>query len=77
MNCINLINLIEVTIKEGKKKIGNKYFSNVNHCLKNAQHKAFIVTENLSYHEEADTKLVAFVEAANIANGQWVMIGSL
>ena len=31
-----LFNLIEVELKEGKKKVGDKviYFLNVNHCLK-------------------------------------------
>ena len=73
-----LFNLIEVALKEGKKKIGDKviYFSNVNHCLKITQHEAFIVTEKSSDHEEADTKLVALVKAANIANGKTVMIRS-
>ena len=74
-----LFNLIEVALKDGKKRIGDKviYFSNVNHCLKITQHEAFIVTEKLSDDEEADTKLVALVKAANIANGKLVMIRSL
>ena len=73
-----LFNLIEVALKEGKKKIGDKviYFSNVNHCLKITQHQAFIVTEKSSDHEETNTKLVALVKAANIANGKTVMIRS-
>ena len=73
-----LINLREVELKEGKKKVGDKviYFSNVNHCLKIAQHVAFIVSEKSSDHEEADTKLVALVGAANIENCKTVMIRS-
>ena len=71
-----LINLREVELKEGKKKVGDKviYFSNVNHCLKITQHVAFIVTEKSSDHEEADTKLVALGGAANIENGKAVMV---
>ena len=69
---------IEVELKEGKKKVGNKviYFSNVHHSLKFTQHVAFVVTEKSSDHEEADTKLVAFVGAANIENDKTVMIRS-
>ena len=71
-----LINLREVELKEGKKKVGDKviYFSNVNHCLKITQHVAFIVTEKSSDHEETDTKLVALGGAANIENGKAVMV---
>ena len=71
-----LFNLIDVELKEGKKKVGDKviYFSNVNHCLKITQHVAFIVTEKSSDHEEADTKLVALGGAANIENGKAVMV---
>ena len=71
-----LLNLIDVALKEGKKKIGDKviYFWNSNHYLKITQHEAFIVTEKSSYHEEANTNLVALVETANIANGKTVMI---
>ena len=60
------------------KKIGDKviYFSNVNHFLKITKHEAFIITEKSSDHEEADTKLVALAEAANIANSKTVMIRS-
>ena len=73
-----LLNLIEVELKEGKKKVGDKviYFSNVNHCLKITQHVAFVVTEKSSDYEEADTKLAALVGAANIENGITVMIRS-
>ena len=37
-----LFNLIEVALKEGKKKLGDEfiYLSNVNHCLKITQHEA-------------------------------------
>ena len=65
-------------IKIRKEKIGDKviYFSNINHCLKITQHEAFIFTEKSSDHEEADTKLVALVEAADIANGKTIMIRS-
>ena len=50
-----LFNLIEVALKEGKKKIGDKiiYFSNINHCLTITQHEAFINTEKLSDHEKS------------------------
>ena len=70
-----LFNLIEVELKEGKKKVGHKvtYFSNVNHCLKISHHVAFVVTEKSSDHEEADTKLVPLVGAANIENGKTVI----
>ena len=70
-----LFNLIEVELKEGKKKVGNKvtYFSNVNHCLKISHHVAFVVTEKSSDHEEADTKLVPLVGAANIENDKTVI----
>ena len=48
---------IEVELKGGKRKVGNKviYFSNVNHSLNITQHAAFVVTEKSSDHEEADT----------------------
>ena len=70
-----LFNLIEVELKEGKKKVGDKvtYFSNVNHGLKISHHVAFVVTEKSSDHEEADTKLVPLVGAANIENGKTVI----
>ena len=70
-----LFNLIEVELKEGKKKVGDKVtdFSNVNHCLKISHHIAFVVTEKSSDHEEADTKLVPLVGAANIENGKTVI----
>ena len=60
------------------KKIGDKviYFSNLNHFLKITKHEAFIITEKSSDHEEADTKLAALAEAANIANSKTVMIRS-
>ena len=70
-----LFNLIEVELKEGKKKVGDKvtYFSNVNHCLKISHHVAFVVTEKSSDREEADTKLVPLVGAANIENDKTVI----
>ena len=73
-----LFSLIEVELKEAKKNIGDKviYFSNVNHCLKITQHVAVVVTEKSSDHEEADTKLVPLIGAANIENGKTVMIRS-
>ena len=73
-----LFNLIEVELKEGKKKVGDKVtcFSNVSHCLKITQHVAFVVTEKSSDHKEADTKLVPLAGAANIENGKTVMIRS-
>ena len=73
-----LFNLTEIELQEGKKKVGDKviYFSNVNHCLKINQHVAFTITEKSSDHEEADTKLVALVGAANIEHGKTVMIRS-
>ena len=73
-----LFSLTEIELQEGKKKVGDKfiYFSNVNHCLKINQHVALIVTEKQSDHEEADTKLVALVGAANIEKGKKVMIRS-
>ena len=73
-----LFSLIEVELKEAKKNIGDKviYFSNVNHCLKITQHVAVVVTEKSSDHEEADTKLVPLIGAANIENGKAVMIRS-
>ena len=69
-----LLNLTEVELKEGKKKVEDKaiYFSNVNHCLKITQHVDFVVTEKSSDHEEANTKLV-LVGAANIENGKTVI----
>ena len=74
-----LFDLIEVELKEGKKKVGDKviYFSNVKEYLKITRHIVFTVTEKSSDQEEADTKLVPLVGAANIANGKAVMIRSL
>ena len=77
-----LFNRREVALKEVKKKnkTGDKFicFSNVNHGLKVTQREAFIATEKSSdhNHKKADTKLVAPVEAANVANGKTVMIRS-
>ena len=72
-----LFNLIELALKEGGKN-GDKviHFSNVNHCLKITENEVFIVTEKPGDQEEDDTKLVALVEAANIANGKTVMLRS-
>ena len=73
-----LFNLIDVELKEGKKKVGDKviYFSNVNHCLKITQHVVFVVIKNSRDHEEGDTKLGALVGPANIENDKTVMIRS-
>ena len=74
-----LFNRREVALKEVKKKTKQVInFSNVNHGLKVTQREAFIATEKSSdhNHKKADTKLVAPVEAANVANGKTVMIRS-
>ena len=71
-----LFSLIEVELKEGKKKIRDEviYFSIANHCLKISHHVAFVVTEKSSDHEEAGTKSVPLVGAANSEKGKAVMM---
>ena len=67
-----LFNVTEVKLREEKNKIGDKVINllNVNHFLKFTQHEALIITAKQSDHEETDSKLVALIEAASIANGK-------
>jgi hypothetical protein len=65
----SLFNLIERAIDEGKEDSHDKtvFFSNVSHCRKITSGGSFVTDELFSDHEEADTKLVALVQAADVA----------
>jgi hypothetical protein len=52
------------------------FFSNVSHCRKITSGGSFVTDELFSDHEEADTKLVALVQAADVASGEAVMVRS-
>ena len=73
-----LLNLIEQSLIEGRKRLGTRkvYFSNAELCHVIESSQSQVVPELTSDHEEADTKLVALVHAAQITHGQSVLIRS-
>ena len=73
-----LFDLIQRAIEEGKSKLQGKtvFFSNENNCTKVTEDKVAIEERLKSNHEEADTKLIALVKAANLARGDSVMVRS-
>ena len=72
-----LFNLIERSIVEDKKKLNERvvFFSNKEHCFKISSGHVLGIPEKSSSHEEADTKLHALLESAEI-NGNSVMVRS-
>ncbi len=73
-----LFDLIQQSIEERKSILKDRtvYFSNKQECTMITEAQATVVPELTSNHEEADTKLVALVCAANIPQGDSVMIRS-
>ena len=73
-----LFDLIQQSIEEDKNSLGDKvvYFSNQSVCKKINQDKAIALPELTSDHEEADTKLVAFLRASQLPPGSTAMIRS-
>ena len=73
-----LFDLIQRAIEEGKSKLQVKtvFFSNENNCTKVTEDKVAIEERLKSNHEEADTKLIALVKAANLARGDSVLVRS-
>ena len=73
-----LLDLIQRAIEEGKSKLQGKtiFFSNENNCTKVTEDKVATEERLKSNHEEADTKLIALVKAANLARGDSVMVRS-
>ena len=73
-----LFNLIQRAIEEDKSKLRGKtiFFSNEYHCTKVSEDEVVVAERLESNHEEADTKLIALVQAANVATGDSVMVRS-
>ena len=73
-----LLNLIEQSLIEGKETLGawKIYFSNINHCSIINSSQTELVPELTSDPEEADTKLVAFVQSTRVPPGHSIMIRS-
>ena len=73
-----LFNLIQQSIEEAKKSLGERivYFSNKANCKKITQYEAVFSHQLKSDHEEADSNLVALVRARLLQPGQSVMIRS-
>ncbi len=73
-----LFNLIQRAIEEDKSKLQGRtiFFSNKYHCTNVSADQITIAGRLESNHEEADTKLIAFVQAANVATGDCVMVRS-
>ena len=71
-----LLDLIEQSLVEGREKLGPRkiFFSNVEHCRFIYTSQTHLIPELASDHEEAETKIVALVHAAQISPGQSVMI---
>ena len=67
-----LFNLIECSIKEDRHRLKERvvFFSNSEHCSKITSEGSCLVPEKASDHEEADTKLVALVNSADVNAGE-------
>ena len=74
----SLFNLIKQAIKEGREDLGERviYFSNKSECKKITVNETSLSNELASDHEEADTKLIALVLAADVTPGDAVMVRS-
>jgi hypothetical protein len=73
-----LFNLIQQAIVDNKSSLQDRtiFFSNKRDCMMIKEDQASTVPILKSNHEEADTKLVALVFAANVPQGESVMIRS-
>ena len=73
----SLFNLIEQAIEEGRKDLGERviFFSNKSEC-KITVNEISLSNELASDHEEADTKLIALILAADVTPGDAVMVRS-
>ena len=62
--------------REKKTDLHDKtiFFSNRSHCRKITSGGSFVADELFRDHKEADTKLVALVQAADVAPGEAVMV---
>lgn len=73
-----LFNILQRAIVEGGSQLGDRIvlFSNKSQCTKVAENGVEVLEGWASDHEEADTKLVALVKAANLSPNDAVMIRS-
>ena len=73
-----LFNLIECSIKKDRHRLKERvvFFSNSQHCSKITSEGSCLVPERASDHEEADTKLVALVNSADVNAGESFMVRS-
>ena len=73
-----LFNLIQQAIVDGKSSLQGRtiFFSNKRDCMMINEDQAILVPSLSCNHEEADTKLVALVCAANVRQGDPVMVRS-
>ena len=64
--------------REKKTDLHDKtiFFSNRSHCSKIMSGGSFVADKLFSDHEEADTKPVVLVQAADVAPGEAVMVRS-
>ena len=65
-----LLNLIEQALTEDSLKLKDRtiFYSNKDHCIMISATNSCIVPELASDHEEADTKLVALVNASQLSD---------
>ena len=70
--------MIEQAIEEGREDLGERviFFSNKSECKKITVNEISLSNELASDHEEADTKLIALVLAADVTPGDAVMVRS-
>ena len=73
-----LFDLIQRAIEEDKSMLRRKtiFFSNEYHCTRVSEDEVTVAERLESNHEEADTKLIALVHAANVTTGDCVMVRS-
>ena len=71
-----LLDLIEQSLVKGREKLRPQkiFFSNVEHCRFIYTSQTHLIPKLTSDHDEANTKLVELVHAAQISFGQSVMI---
>ena len=73
-----LLNLLLRAFIERKHQLGRKsiFFSGKSNCRKVTENEVMVVNSLESNHEEADTKLIALVHAADVPSGDYVMVRS-
>ena len=73
-----LFNPIQQAIVDGKSSLKGRtiFFSNKRECMMINKDQAILVPSLSCSHEEADSKLVALVFAANVRQGDSVMVRS-